>query len=51
MIDWSELEVILNKLKVSVKSRDYIAARKLLTQAVPGFTPKKIINDPMFLDK
>ncbi len=51
MIDWSELEVILNKLKVSVKSRDYITARKLLTQAVPGFTPKKIINDPMFLDK
>jgi FlaA1/EpsC-like NDP-sugar epimerase len=48
MIDWIDLEVILNKLKLSVENKDYIQAQKLLIEAVPGFNPKNQINDPLF---
>jgi len=51
MIEWSDLEIILNKLKASIQSRDYVLARKLLIDAVPGYTPKNDIEDLMFLNK
>jgi FlaA1/EpsC-like NDP-sugar epimerase len=51
MIPWTDLEVILNNLKVSIKDRDYASVRKLLIMAVPGYAPKNEIEDPMFLIK
>ena len=51
MIEWLDLEIILNKLKASIQSRDYVEARKLLIAAVPGYTPKNDIEDLMFLEK
>ncbi len=49
MIPWVDLEKILNKLKISIKERNYISARELLIEAVPGFTPNNEISDPMHL--
>jgi len=51
MIAWVDLEIILNKLKDSIELKDYISARNLLMEAVPGYMPKHKINDPMFLVK
>ena len=51
MVEWPDLEIILNKLKASIQSRDYLLARRLLIEAVPGYTPKNDIEDLMFLDK
>ena len=49
MIPWEDLELIINALKTTLKDRDYIAARNCLVQAVPGYKPKKEIQDPMYL--
>ena len=49
MIPWEDLELIINALKTTLKDRDYIAARNCLVKAVPGYKPKKDIQDPMYL--
>jgi UDP-N-acetylglucosamine 4,6-dehydratase len=47
MIPWYDLEPILIDLKASVEKRDYKSALRLLEEAVPGYKPKNVINDPM----
>jgi len=49
MIPWEDLELIINVLKTTLEERDYIAARNCLVKAVPGYKPKKEIQDPMYL--
>ena len=49
MIPWEDLELIINALKTTLEERDYIAARNCLVKAVPGYKPKKEIQDPMYL--
>ena len=50
MLTWSELEVILKKLKTSIEKQDFKNVRKLLIEAVPGYQPKSNINDLMFVN-
>ena len=47
MIPWKDLEVLINNLKIAVNKRDYSLARSVLIEAVPGYKPKNIIDDPM----
>jgi UDP-N-acetylglucosamine 4,6-dehydratase len=51
MLSWTELEKILNKLKISIKDKDFISVIQLLKDAVPGFTPKEEIDDPMHVNR
>lgn len=51
MIPWKELETIINKLKASIEVKDYITARSLLIEAVPGFKPANSIEDPMHIKR
>ena len=49
MLPWSELEVILKKLKILIKEHNFKAVRELLIEAVPGYRPKIDIDDLMFI--
>ena len=49
MISWDNLELIIKQLKIDLNSRDYNSARNSLIKAVPGYKPKKEIEDPMHL--
>jgi len=49
MLPWSELEVILKKLKILIKEHNFKAVRELLIEAVPGYRPKNDIDDLMFI--
>jgi FlaA1/EpsC-like NDP-sugar epimerase len=51
MIPWEDLEVIINELKNSLIVRDYKAARNTLIKAVPGYKPKKEIQDPLHIER
>ena len=51
MIPWKDLEVLITKLKASIQLEDYITARNLLIEAVPGFKPVNSIDDPMHSQK
>jgi FlaA1/EpsC-like NDP-sugar epimerase len=50
MLPWSELEVILNKLKISIEAQNFKDVRELLIEAVPGYQPKNSIDDLMFVE-
>ena len=50
MLPWSELEVILNKLKISIEAQNFKGVRELLVEAVPGYHPKNSIDDLMFIE-
>ena len=48
MILWKDLEVLIKKLRDSIEKEDFISARSLLMEAVPGFNPVNSIVDPMY---
>jgi UDP-N-acetylglucosamine 4,6-dehydratase len=48
MLPWTDLNLILDKLKVSIEENDFEGARKLLIEAVPGYKPKDGITDLMY---
>ena len=50
MLPWSDLKLILNKLKTSVDKQNLEGARQALIEAVPGYKPQGDINDLMYLD-
>ena len=50
MLPWSDLKLILNKLKTSVDKQNLEGARRALIEAVPGYKPQGDINDLMYLD-
>jgi FlaA1/EpsC-like NDP-sugar epimerase len=50
MLPWRELEVILNKLKISIEAQNFKDVRELLIEAVPGYQPKNSIDDLMFIE-
>jgi len=50
MLPWSELEVILKKLKTSIEEQNFKTVRELLIEAVPGYQPKNSIDDLMFVE-
>jgi FlaA1/EpsC-like NDP-sugar epimerase len=50
MLSWNKLEVILNKLKISIEAQNFKDVRELLIEAVPGYQPKNSIDDLMFLE-
>ena len=50
MLPWSDLKLILNKLKTSVDNQNLEGARQALIEAVPGYKPQGDINDLMYLD-
>ena len=45
MIEWRELELILDKIKESLAINDYIKIRELLIELVPEYSPKSTISD------
>jgi len=51
MLDWEELEPILEQLKVASKSSDYFMIRELLLKLVPEFRPQCGIEDYLYKDK
>ena len=51
MLDWEELEPILEQLKVASKSSDYFMIRELLLKLVPEFSPQCGIEDYLYKDK
>ena len=50
MLPWSDLKLILNKLKTSVDKQNLEGARQALIEAVPGYKPQGDINDLMYSD-
>ena len=50
MLPWSDLKLILKKLKTSVDKQNLEGARQALIEAVPGYKPQGDINDLMYLD-
>jgi len=50
MLPWSDLKLILNKLRASVDKQNFEGARQALIEAVPGYKPQDGINDLMYLD-
>ena len=48
MLDWEELEPILEQLKVASKSSDYLMIRELLLKLVPEFRPQCGIEDYLY---
>ena len=48
MLDWEELEPILEQLKVASKSSDYFMIRELLIKLVPEFRPQCGIEDYLY---
>jgi hypothetical protein len=48
MLPWSELEIILDKLKIAVDNQDFKGVQKLLIETVHGYKPDSDINDLMF---
>ena len=51
MLDWEELEPILEQLKVASKSSDHFMIRELLLKLVPEFRPQCGIEDHLYKDK
>ena len=51
MLDWEELEPILEQLKVAANSSDHFKIRELLLKAVPEFSPQCGIEDYLYKDK
>ncbi len=47
MLPWSELEVILEKLKTAVDKQNFKVVRELLIETVHGYKPDSSINDLM----
>ena len=47
MLPWSELEIILNKLKTAVDKQNFKDVRELLVKTVYGYKPDSNINDLM----
>jgi len=47
MLPWSELEVILHKLKIAVDEQNFKGVRELLVETVHGYKPDNSINDLM----
>jgi FlaA1/EpsC-like NDP-sugar epimerase len=50
MLAWSDLKLILKKLKTSVDKQNLEGARQALIEAVPGYKPQGDINDLMYSD-
>jgi FlaA1/EpsC-like NDP-sugar epimerase len=48
MIDWEDLVIIIDKLKVAIQNRNFNDSRNLLIKAVPGYLPKSKVVDIMF---
>ena len=48
MLDWEELEPILEQLKVASKSSDHFMIRELLFKLVPEFIPQCGIEDYLY---
>ena len=51
MLEWNELELILDNLEISVKNYNYDEVRKLLIKAVPGFKPESTVQDLLYRKK
>ena len=51
MLDWEELEPILEQLKVASNSSDHFIIRELLLKVVPEFKPQCGISDYLYKDK
>jgi len=51
MLDWEELEPILEQLKVASNNLDHFIIRELLLKAVPEFNPQCGIKDYLYKDK
>ena len=51
MLDWDELEPILEQLKVVSKSSNHFMIRELLLKLVPEFRPQCGIEDHLYKDK
>jgi FlaA1/EpsC-like NDP-sugar epimerase len=49
MLPWSDLKLILKKLKTSTDKHDLEGARQVLIEAVPDYKPKDDINDLLYL--
>jgi len=47
ILPWSELEIILNKLKTAVDKQNFKDVRELLVKTVYGYKPDSNINDLM----
>tara|TARA_Y100000992_G_scaffold273314_1_gene215467 strand:- start:121 stop:567 length:447 start_codon:yes stop_codon:yes gene_type:complete len=50
-IDSSDLEKYLNKIKKAELEGDVIYLKEIMKDAIPGFTPDKIVVDSVFLQK
>jgi FlaA1/EpsC-like NDP-sugar epimerase len=48
MLSWSELELILDNLRLAVDDDMHVKLRKLLIKAVPGFKPQCGIEDILY---
>jgi len=51
MLNWGELKVILDNLKIAIKEGDQQQLRELLTTAVPEFKPQCDIMDLLYIGK
>ncbi|HIF35122.1 MAG TPA: polysaccharide biosynthesis protein, partial [Candidatus Thioglobus sp.] len=51
MLNWGELKVILDNLKIAIKEGDQQQLRELLTTAVPEFKPQCDIMDLLYTGK
>jgi FlaA1/EpsC-like NDP-sugar epimerase len=51
MLEWNELELILDNLEISVRNYNYDEVRKLLIKAVPGFKPISTVQDLLYQKK
>ena len=47
MLPWSELEIILDKLKIAVDKQNFEDVREFLVETVHGYKPDSSINDLM----
>ena len=51
MISWENLEIIIDKLRVSMKEKNYTSTQNLLMEAVPGYKLINPIDDPMHIER
>jgi FlaA1/EpsC-like NDP-sugar epimerase len=50
-LEWVELEIIIDKLRISIKENNFLELRQILIQAVPLFTPQCEVMDILFKNK
>ena len=50
-LNWSELELNLNSLKIAIYESDQQEIRDLLIKAIPEFNPTHVISDLLFVKK